>query len=47
VPYTKVRGAGFYRQFLNTTEWPGFMRAGRLETRGALATRARRIRASA
>jgi NTE family protein len=47
VPYTKVRGAGFYRQFLNTTEWPDFMRAGRLETRGALATQARRIRASA
>ena len=22
VPYAKVRGAGFYRQFLNTGEWP-------------------------
>jgi len=37
VPYAKVRGAGFYRQFLNTTEWPDFMRAGRLETRRVLA----------
>jgi NTE family protein len=36
VPYAKVRGAGFYRQFLNTTEWPDFMRAGRLETRRVL-----------
>jgi len=47
VPYTKVRGAGFYRQFLNNAEWPDFMRAGRRETRSVLATRARRIRASA
>jgi NTE family protein len=37
VPYAKVRGAGFYRQFLNTKEWPDFMRAGRLETRRVLA----------
>jgi len=38
VPYAKVRGVGFYRQFLNTAEWPDFMRAGRLETRRVLAT---------
>ena len=36
VPYTKVRGSGFYRQFLNTADWPDFMRAGRTETRRAL-----------
>jgi NTE family protein len=47
VPYGKVRGVGFYRQFLNTTEWPGFMRAGRLETRRVLVVRSRRIRTSA
>jgi hypothetical protein len=29
VPYQKVAGAGFYEQFLDTTEWPAFMRAGR------------------
>lgn len=29
VPYGKVRGSGFYRQFLDSSEWPGFMRAGR------------------
>jgi len=40
VPYSKVRGAGFYRQFLNTTEWPDFMRAGRIETRRVLAASA-------
>jgi NTE family protein len=37
VPYEKVRGVGFYRQFLNTGEWGGFMQAGRLEARRALA----------
>ena len=47
VPYMKVRGAGFYRQFLNTSEWPDFMRAGRLETRRALTAWARRTRVSA
>ena len=36
VPYEKVRGVGFYRQFLNTSEWGSFMRAGRLEARRAL-----------
>lgn len=37
VPYGKVQGLGFYRQFLSTAEWPDFMRAGRLATRKALA----------
>ena len=36
VPYEKVRGVGFYRQFLNTAEWAEFMRAGRDDARGAL-----------
>jgi NTE family protein len=36
VPYQKVRGVGFYRQFLNTSEWPDFMRAGRSAARRAL-----------
>jgi hypothetical protein len=36
VPYEKVRGVGFYRQFLNPSEWPDFMRWGRAETRRAL-----------
>ena len=30
VPYDKVRGVGFYRQFLNNSEWPQFMKAGRV-----------------
>lgn len=29
VPYRKVAGTGFYEQFLDTREWPQFMRAGR------------------
>jgi NTE family protein len=29
VPYSKVAGTGFYEQFLDTREWPRFMRAGR------------------
>jgi NTE family protein len=29
VPYWKVAGIGFYEQFLDTREWPEFMRAGR------------------
>jgi NTE family protein len=27
---------GFYRQFLDTSEWPDFMRAGRAAARQAL-----------
>jgi len=38
VPYEKVRGLGFYRQFLNNLEWPQFMRAGRADGRRALDT---------
>lgn len=30
VPYEKVRGSGFYRQFIDNGEWAGFMRAGRM-----------------
>ena len=29
VPYMKVRGTGFYQQFLDNRDWPGFMRSGR------------------
>jgi NTE family protein len=29
VPCQKVAGTGFYEQFINTAEWPAFMRAGR------------------
>jgi len=36
VPYWKVAGAGFYQQFLDTSEWPQFMRAGREATLDAL-----------
>jgi NTE family protein len=37
VPYGKVRGAGFYLQFLDNREWAGFMRQGRVAGRQALA----------
>jgi len=40
VAYDKVRGAGFYRQFLTTQEWADFMRAGRADARRALAAAA-------
>lgn len=36
VPYEKVKGVGFYRQFLNSGEWPEFMRSGREAARRAL-----------
>jgi NTE family protein len=36
VPYEKVKGVGFYRQFLNRSEWPEFMRAGRAAARSVL-----------
>ena len=36
VPYEKVRGLGFYRQFLNNAEWAAFMLAGRTEGLRAL-----------
>ncbi len=41
VPYEKVRGAGFYRQFIDNAEWPAFMRAGRVAGLEALAELAR------
>jgi NTE family protein len=40
VPYWKVAGTGFYEQFLDTREWPTFMRAGRTATLAALRRRA-------
>jgi NTE family protein len=36
VPYEKVRGVGFYRQFLNNEEWGAFMQAGRRDARRVL-----------
>lgn len=36
VPYEKVRGVGFYRQFLSTRDWPAFMTDGLIHTRSAL-----------
>ena len=36
VPYAKVRGSGFYRQFIDTAEWPAFMSAGLTAGRSAL-----------
>jgi len=41
VPYEKVRGTGFYRQFFDNGEWAAFMRAGRAEGLEALARLAR------
>lgn len=37
VPYARVRGTGFYEQFLSTDDWPVFMVAGREHARRALA----------
>jgi NTE family protein len=37
VSYETVRGVGFYRQLLSTQDWTGFMQAGRIEARRALA----------
>lgn len=36
VPYDKVKGVGFYRQFLSTRDWPEFMRQGRLAARRSM-----------
>lgn len=38
VPYDTVRGTGFYRQFVDPTDWPRFVRAGYDATRAALRT---------
>ena len=46
VPYEKVRGLGFYRQFLNNCEWPQFMRSGRAAGLDALDTLARGLGAT-
>jgi NTE family protein len=43
VAYEKVRGVGFYRQFLNTSEWADFMRSGRDAARAELSARGRRL----
>lgn len=36
VPYEAVRGTGFYRQFIDPRDWPGFVRAGYEATHAAL-----------
>lgn len=41
VPYERVRGAGFYAQFLDNSNWPEFMRAGRRDGARALRRLAR------
>ena len=46
VPYEKVQGLGFYRQFLDTSEWPTFIRAGRDVAHEALLGAAHRPRAA-
>jgi hypothetical protein len=45
VPYGKVAGTGFYKQFLDTGEWPRFMRAGREAPLAALRENAPRAAA--
>ena len=46
VPYGKVRGVGFYLQFLDNTEWGGFMRAGRDATHDALRSLEGKVRST-
>ena len=46
VPYWKVAGTGFYEQFLDTREWPEFMRAGRSAMLDALRGKAARSAAA-
>jgi NTE family protein len=36
VPYDVIRGVGLYRQFVDNSMWPEFIRAGRRATRAAL-----------
>jgi NTE family protein len=36
VPYTTVQGVGFYREFLDTSAWPTYMRLGRAQGRDAI-----------
>jgi NTE family protein len=40
VPHTEVRGAHFYEGFLDRTDWPRYMRMGRIVTHEALQRRA-------
>lgn len=40
VPYQRVRGTGFYEQFIDSSAWPEFMLAGRTATLEALRARA-------
>lgn len=47
VPYEKVRGLGFYRQFLDSREWAEFMRAGRCASRRALEDEEQSLHAAA
>jgi NTE family protein len=42
VPYAKVRGTGFYRQYFDNREWGLFMAAGRTAALDALTALARR-----
>lgn len=45
VPYEKVRGMGFYRQFFDNGDWAAFMRAGRHDASTALRAVGRRLAA--
>jgi NTE family protein len=47
VPYWKVAGTGFYEQFLDTRDWPEFMRAGRAAMLEALRRYSRTLAVSA
>lgn len=47
VPYEKVRGTGFYRQFVDSSEWESFMHAGRGAGLDALGALERRLRGAA
>jgi NTE family protein len=39
VPYSEICGSGLYRQFVDNSQWPDFMRAGRTATLSALRDR--------
>jgi NTE family protein len=47
VPYEKVRGTGFYRQFIDSSEWAAFMHAGHGAGLDALGALDRRLRGAA
>jgi hypothetical protein len=36
VPYTTVQGVGFYREFLDPSAWPTYMRLGRAQAHDAI-----------